>query len=318
MSLFKKFTDFCAGVAAFIGGLFIIQKYMAFKPKTDEEYIQWITKNPDYSKEYVSTITHAPGKFSQFTTPALTKNADYRPLILLVLLFIVAIIISRVLKKYPYVCFGASLLPAILVAYLTFQKTLHTQPGLFLTLSLLFVLGNLVECMIQDKADGGHRLWIASRISMAVPAFACLCFGLIPMIISKDDVNRDLIAFPELLFGVTSPVLEMLIVAGIMFTTLLLITSLLYNVYFVDAILSAVPLGYIIFVLYGEKFTAFTAMLLTSAAICFATCLLLCIGENNLSRKEQNPISAPPIEEIPKADETAERTNETVSDLSAE
>lgn len=299
MSLFKKFTDFCAGVAAFIGGLFIIQKYMAFEPKGDEEYIQWITKNPDYSPEYVSTVTEAPGKLSQFTTPALAKNVDYRPLILLVLLFVVTIIISRVLKKYPYVCFGASLLPAILVAYLTLQGTLHTQPGLFIVFSLLFVIGNLVECMLQDKADGGHRLWIASRISMAVPAFACLCFGLIPMIISRDDVNKDLIAFPELVFGVSDTVLEILIVAGIMFSALLLITSLLFNVYFVDAVLSAVPLGYLIFVLYGEKFTVFTSMLLTCAVICFTTCLLLCIGENNLSKKEQAPKTESPTEDAP-------------------
>ena len=312
MSLLKKFTDFCAGVAAFVGGLFIIQKYMAFKPKTDEEYIQWITKNPDYPKEYVETVTEAPGKFSQFTTPALTKNVDYRPLILLVLLFIGAIIIGRILKKYPHVCFAASLAPAILVAYMLFQDTLHTQPGLFLTLSLLFVLGNLIECMLLDKKDGGHRLWIASRISMASSAFACLVFALIPMIISTENIKKDLIAFPELVFDVNDSVLHMLIVAGIMFSALLLITSLLFNVYFVDVILSAVPLGYLIFNLYGEKLTAFTVMLLVSAIICFMTCLLLCIGENNLSKKEQVKKTAPP------SINSSADAKETPSDVAAE
>ncbi len=289
MSLFKKFTDFCAGVAAFVGGLFIIQKYMAFKPKTDAEYIQWISKNPDYSKEYVETVTEAPGKFSQFTTPALTRNIDYRPLILLVVLFIVAIAIGRIVKKYPHVCFAVSLLPAISVAYFVFQGTLQTQPGLFITLSFLFVLGNLVECILRDKEDGGHRLWIASRISITVPAFACLAFTVLPMIISTKEIKKDLIAFPELLFGVNDTVTEILVIAGIMFATVLLISTLLYNVYFVDAVLSAVPLGYLIFVLYGEKFTAFTSMLLFCAVICFTSCLLLCLFENNLSKKEQIP-----------------------------
>jgi len=32
ISLFKKFTDFCAGIAAFVGGLFLLQKYMVFQP----------------------------------------------------------------------------------------------------------------------------------------------------------------------------------------------------------------------------------------------------------------------------------------------
>ena len=314
MSLFKKFTDFCAGVAAFVGGLHIIQKYMAFKPKTDAEYIQWISKNPDYSKEYVSTVTEAPGKFSQFTTPALNKNIDYRPLILLVILFLVAILLGRILSKYPHGAFAVSLVPAIFVAYLVFQGTLLTQPGIFITFSFLFVLGNLVECILRDREDGGHRLWIASRISMATSAFSCLAFAVAPMVIPTegmrthtsilpelifgvssvkilpaDPIKKDLIAFPELLFGVTDSVTEMLVVVGIMFAALLLITTLLYNVYFADAILSAVPLVYMIYMLYGEPLNAFTAMLLASSVICFASCLLLCIFENNFSKEERFP-----------------------------
>ena len=63
MSLFKKFTDFCAGIAAFAGGLYLLQKYMTFKPLTDSEYI---TISSDYnyipSETLDTELIKAPNK----------------------------------------------------------------------------------------------------------------------------------------------------------------------------------------------------------------------------------------------------------------
>ena len=62
---------------------------------------------------------------------------------------------------------------------------------------------------------------------------------------------------------------------------------LLYNVYFIDTILTTVPLGYLIYMLYGKFLTFQPAVFTVLALVCFMTHIALCTCENNLSRKEQ-------------------------------
>ena len=65
------------------------------------------------------------------------------------------------------------------------------------------------------------------------------------------------------------------------------ISTLLYNVYFIDATLTIVPLGYLIYMLYGEFLTFQPAVFTVLALVCLMTNIALCVCENNLSRKEQ-------------------------------
>ena len=44
---------------------------------------------------------------------------------------------------------------------------------LFLVVAALHVIGNLAECIFRDKEDGGHRLFIASKISLVMGALVC-------------------------------------------------------------------------------------------------------------------------------------------------
>lgn len=296
MTLFKKFTDFCAGIAAFMGGLFIIQKYMAFKPKTDEEYIQWISTQPDVSKEYASTVTEAPGKISQFLTPELTKNNDYRPIIVLVLVLVLSIFIGRLLKKRPFVCFLVSILPSLTATYLFCQGTLYTQPGLFFMFSTLPIVGNLVECILRDREDGRHRVWAASKYVMIIPIVLCIAVGTAHYVLPDEGLKGSLSIVRELALQVTPELTVILITVGIMYFVILGVTIPLYNVYFIDAILSAIPLIYLIYKLYDEKFSVFTILLIMLAGICFVANLLLCLFENNLSKKEQDSLKEQAVE----------------------
>ena len=299
MSLFKKFTDFCGGVAAFMGGLFIIQKYMAFKPKTDEQYIDWITDNTDYASDYVESVTEAPGKLSQFLTPNLigtsAKPLDYRPIVILTILLVVSVLVSRILHKFPYVGFTVSLFPAAVATYLFCKGTLFNQPSLFVMLALVHVFGNAVDCIIRDRQDGRHRLWLCAKVSMLLPSVLCLVFAILshifPYFFSEETVHLKLSIFGELTNNVTDKVFEIFITAGVMYLVILLISSLLFNVYFIDAILSIVPLAYLTYQLYNIEFSVFVPVLLILAIICFITNLLLCIFENNLTQKEQQELA---------------------------
>lgn len=289
MSLFKKFTDFCAGIAAFVAGLFLLQKYMVFTPLTDAEYIRWLSDEIKYGKETAvdETVT-APSKISQFFTPEIINEYDYRLLFILVITLVISILIGRIFKRLPYVCFFFSIIPAIEITYLFTQQRLYTQIGLFLICGMLHVAGNVVECILRDKEDGRHRLWVSSRIAMLFPVAFCLLCTKIADKIPLEEIGKKLPIFSELAFKLTKPEnMEIVTKIGWIYFMIFIVTTLLYNVYFVDAILTAIPVGYTVYLLYSEILTFNPAIFVLLAVICFATQLSLCVCENNLSRKEQ-------------------------------
>lgn len=289
MSLFKKFTDFCAGIAAFVAGLFLLQKYMVFTPLTDAEYIRWLSDEIKYGKETAvdETVT-APSKISQFFTPEIINEYDYRLLFILIITLVISILIGRIFKRLPYVCFFFSIIPAVEITYLFTQQRLYTQIGLFLICGMLHVAGNVVECILRDKEDGRHRLWVSSRIAILFPIAFCLLCTKIADRIPLEEIGKKLPIFSELAFKLTKPEnMEIVTKIGWIYFMIFIVTTLLYNVYFVDAILTAIPVGYTVYLLYSEILTFNPAIFVLLAVICFATQLSLCVCENNLSRKEQ-------------------------------
>lgn len=289
MSLFKKFTDFCAGIAAFVAGLFLLQKYMVFTPLTDAEYIRWLSDEIKYGKETAvdETVT-APSKISQFFTPEIINEYDYRLLFILIITLVISILIGRIFKRLPYVCFFFSIIPAVEITYLFTQQRLYTQIGLFLICGMLHVAGNVVECILRDKEDGRHRLWVSSRIAILFPVAFCLLCTKIADRIPLEEIGKKLPIFSELAFKLTKPEnMEIVTKIGWIYFMIFIVTTLLYNVYFVDAILTAIPVGYTVYLLYSEILTFNPAIFVLLAVICFANQLSLCVCENNLSRKEQ-------------------------------
>ena len=301
MSLFKKFTDFCAGIAAFVGALFLLQQYMTFEPLDNAEYAEWFSYKIKYSSETLSetvtdtvtdTVTEslpeAPSKIRQFFTPELINDFDYRFLFILVLTLAISVIVGVVFKKLPYVCFFVSLIPALEIAYIFSTGFLYTQIGLFLLIGALHVAGNLFECILRDKEDGRHRLWICAKISTLFPAAVCLLCTKIADKIPLENINDKIPLYKELATTMTEPDNMALVTKiGWMYIIIFAITLVLYNVYFIDTILSAIPLVYTVYLLYSGNLSFNPTIFAILAAICFMTNIALCVCENNLSRKEQ-------------------------------
>lgn len=318
MTLFKKFTDFCAGIAAFAGGLFLLQEYMNFTPLEVRE--QQMQSSIGY-EPILEETEEIPSKLKQFFTPEYINDTEYRLLFILVLTLIVSVLVGRIFKRLPYVCFLVSLLPAIEIVYGFAENLLYTQVGLFLIVGALHIAGNIVECILRDKEDGRHRLWIASKISMLFPAALCLFFIKIASRIPTEEINEKFPFIKDLALEMTEPNnIEMVSTLGWMFFIISVIGFLLYNVYFVDAIISAIPLGYSIYLLYAKSsYVELTSapysenthpfhpeIFVLLAAICFVTNLALCVFENNLSRKEQLRLKeeAEAKEEAPETEKT--------------
>ena len=293
MSLFKKLTDFCAGIAAFVGGLFLLQKYMLFKPLETKEYIEWLSYEIKYSEgrlphSLLEDITEAPSKLSQFFTPKIANEYDYRLLAILIITLAISIVLGLIFKRLPYVCFFFSLIPALEVTYLFTHERLYTQVGLFLIAAALHVAGNVFECIVRDKEDGRHRLWITAKISLLFPAAFCLLCTKIADRIPIDGIEDRLPIFKELAFKMTTPEnMEIVTKIGWMYVIIFAVATVFYNVYFIDAILSTVPLVYTIHMLYSGNLSFNPALFAMLAAVCFMTHIALCTCESNLSRKEQ-------------------------------
>lgn len=293
MSLFKKLTDFCTGIAAFVGSLFLLQKYMLFEPLDTQEYIEWLSYEIKYSDGKLSPsmldgITEAPSKLSQFFTPKLANEYDYRLLAILIVTLAISILVGLIFKKLPYVSFFFSLIPAVEITYLFTKERLYTQIGLFLIAGALHVAGSIFECIIRDKEDGRHRLWVCAKISLLFPAAFCLLCTKLTDVISIEGIDDKLPIFKDIAFKMTNPNnMEIVTKIGWMYVIIFAVAMVFYNVYFIDTILTSIPLIYTIHMLYSENLSFNPALFTVLAAICFMTHIALCTCESNLSRKEQ-------------------------------
>lgn len=290
MSYFKRFTDFCAGFAAFVAAIFFVRKYMAFVPKeapTGSEASLGTEAISDLTEQMTEKL---PSKLEQFLEP--TEKADYSLLIPLILLLLLSAILGRVLKKLPYVCFGISLLPAMMIAYTFESNTLHTQIPLFLIVAILHVIGNIYECLVRDSEDGRHRASIAAKISSAIGVVAC--FGVLWKGAQTPPENIDkLNHFERKIFcEMTANDVSILTQLGWIFLALLVISLLLYNVYFIDAILSLIPASFAIYQTASGYLTLAPLLFCALAVITAITHIALMAFENNLSSEEQAKIKS--------------------------
>lgn len=284
MSYFKKFTDFCAGVAAFVAGVFFIRKYMVFKPKEPPESLASIST--DTAGETLEEVTEKfPGKLEQFLTP--DSYNDYTLLLPLIFFLLLSALLGRVFARLPYVCFAISLIPATLIAYMFEHDMLKEQIGMFLILGALHVIGNFAECLIRDREDGRHRASIAAKISSAAGAFFCYYVMWQGAQTPPEDAKEIGHIQHRILFEMTEADVEIMTKLGAMFLILLAVSLILYNVYFIDAILALVPAIYVMYQVGGQFYTLAPAPLAFLALTCALAHITLCFLENNLSRKEQ-------------------------------
>lgn len=266
MSYFKKFTDFCAGAAAFAASLFLIRKYMSYIPSNTEE--------------------DAPSKLAQF----FDEFQSYSMLVSLILVLALSVAVGIIFRRLPYVCFAVSVLPALHIAYMFEKDILYEQEALYVICAALHVIGNLAECALRDRADGRHRLSFAAKLSSALGALICL---FTVKLIDKKPAERpeELEMWKEdIFYNMKELDMEIITALGWMLFVLFLISLLLYNVYFIDAILSIIPIVYAVHAYFSGNLQLAPKTFMILAAICFAAHIMLMVLENNLSYKEQKKI----------------------------
>ncbi len=156
MSYFKKFTNFCAGFAAFSALAYVFFKFMEYTPRDKADELLGIKQ-----------------KLKLFFD-ATAVEEDYRLYLLLVGSLLFSVAIACLLKKLPAISFAASLLPLSLIATMIADGKIAEHPMLYLLLATLHTAGTLYECIRYDRENGTHKAHLAVNLSSTLAALGTL------------------------------------------------------------------------------------------------------------------------------------------------
>lgn len=267
MSYFKKFTDLLGGIACFIASVFLISRYMDFNALKPEEF-----------KEGVEVKS----KLEQFLL--IEQGKDHRQYIILILLFVLSIVVSRLLKRLPAVSFCFSVLPLWQTLNMLHNNLLYEYKGLYVILAAVHTAGAFYELVYFDRHDNKKRTFIAVSALGVISSAACfaarkLCDfseGFYKRFMAGELVSKDMKFDQELrLFGfnvlVKGPEDEEKVIMTIMALLLVgvVVGIILRGVYFVDVILAALPFGYSIFCWHAGKLICAPMLIVVPVTVYF-------------------------------------------------
>lgn len=148
MSAFKKFTDFCGGLAAFAAIFYLFREFMSFKPKEEPE----------------SLLAKVKLFFSD------EPQFEYRPYLMLIVLLLLSLFVSLIAHRLPYVAFPVSLLPLARALDMLEREEIYERAMFYVVLSALHVFGILWECVRRDREDRRQRSALALNLGAATVA----------------------------------------------------------------------------------------------------------------------------------------------------
>ncbi|MBO5203508.1 MAG: hypothetical protein J6B72_02720 [Clostridia bacterium] len=246
MSYFKKFADFCSGFAAFTALIYLFRQYMTFTPHEETE--------------------GSLEKLKQF----FSKTDEYDNLLLLILaLFFVASVLSSRLfaKRLSFIPVVTALPPLLLAVDMIKAEYIKEYPMLYVLFGALGVMAAIYECVRMDRADSKRRSAIAVKVVSLFTAAFCYY-------VYKKTEELSLISYdgPEFnpferelrLYGGDMDI-KLLSTAALIYLVLTVISILLTDIYFIDAILSVGPAVWLIYLWNAEKLTVHPELIVTLA-----------------------------------------------------
>ncbi len=221
MGYFKRFGDFCAAFGAFSAIMYIFCQYMAF----DFKELEGIGEKLKYF------FSNEPRK-------------DYRFYIPLILLFIISFTLSTLLHKYPQFTLAVSALPMIQIIAMLDADKLYERPMLYVVLSAAHICGSLFECIRRDREDNGRRAAFATDLLGLCAVGFCVYALITARGIADLDHQKANIFQSQLsmLLSYSAPDLSIFKYTAVCFGALAAIRLILRDLYYLDALLSVVPL----------------------------------------------------------------------------
>ena len=242
MSNFKRFTDICAGFAAFTAAMFVFCGYMGYDFKEIESM-----------KEKIKLFLEPERGYSFF--------------IPLVLLFLFSCIFSLMFTKLPFLTVAVSVLPLSYAFIMLTDGRITEYPWLYIILGFLHVFGCLFECIRMDKADRGCRAALGlDLIAFLTVALVIYLYRTAGKLEAVEPEKMNLIQ--RKLYEVKDTInLSVFGSTAIMIAIPALLRIIWRDLYYIDAAISVVPL-IITLVRFGtEKIPVFGTALIALMAI---------------------------------------------------
>ena len=261
MSYFKRFTNFCGGFAAFAAMLHLVGEYMMFKAPEAEGMT-------DKLREFLSV-----------------ERADnFRGYAIMVAFFVLSVALGRIFERLPYITFAVSLLPLYQVIELYSSGKLVKFPSLYLLFAIIHTTGNLVYALILDREDGKRRaFWCVNLLGALIAMGGVWLWNRA----NELSVYEDPLAVEELSKFESKVALAagesfqgIVLRLAIIFAISVIISIVLRDIYFIDAIIAIVPVGYAVNeVLLFDKLFVFEELCIILCALYFASRVALVVFE---------------------------------------
>ncbi len=242
MGYFKRFGDFCAAFGAFSAVMYLFCQYMAM----DFKEIESLREKLEFF------FSNSPKKDHRFYLP-------------LILFFILSFTVSTCLHKYPQFTLALSVLPMIQTVAMFDAGRLYERPMLYFVLSALHICGCLFECIRRDREDRGRRAAISADLLGL--CFVGFCIYIILTAKGIADIDRQKADIFETLlwngFGDEPPDMKLFKYTVIFYCALTALRLMWRDLYYLDAILSVIPLVSAVYLLNTEKIPIFGTLLVT-------------------------------------------------------
>ena len=243
----KRAGDLSSLFTAGAASMYLVRQFMQYKFKED-----------------VVGITE---KIKYFFSYEMRKNYDfYLVLIILLLLFFA---VSTIFHKLPQIPLAISVLPLVQAVMMADLERIYERPMFYIVMTMILPIGCICECIRRDKEDSGRRSAIGTDLlALVVCGFCALVLYTTRdvSLIEKEKVSAfELIIYNA--FQYYSPLMWAFKYGVIAFPVLVVIRLLHRDLYYIDGILSIVPLVSAFIYWGSEEKTIFAPVLVCLCAI---------------------------------------------------
>lgn len=254
MRYFKRFGDFCSGFACFAALICLFTEFMTNKFEDGMGF-----------KEKIKFFFEG------------SERVGYKLMLILATMLVISILASVVLKRIPYVTLLFSVPPLMLSVDMVKEEYIENYPMMYILFCGISVLSGVWECISMDRGDGGHRLaYAGDAVALVASASAFLIWKRVEAVSSMEDADiLELNVFDlEIYENLESVDTKIFLILACSFLGVAVVSLLLKDIYFVDAILAAVPFAVTVYMWSAGKLTVHSELVFTASAVYFAVRLI--------------------------------------------
>lgn len=259
MTYFKKFGDFCSGFSAFTALMYLFRQYMMF----------------DFKDEELKILEKAKIFFSP------TANPPYYAMLILAAVFVLSVIGGRVFARLPYVAIVFCVTPLMMTVYMIKANLIAEYPMLYAILGIVALISAVADCIHMDKSDGKCRgAYAGDAVSLF---FAVFCVFVARKYTELSSLSKDgavaLSRFEnDILANGTQAEIKLLYILAALYVLLTVVSLILRDIYFIDALLCVPPATYLIYMWGAQRLTLLPEILVTLALAVVAVRMITAIS----------------------------------------